>query len=301
MQERIIYRKSENLRVDSYLASKFKKYSRSYFQKLVNKQKVLVNGVVVNSSRKLKYDDVIKIEFKNEKETRIDIEGTELDIVYEDVDIIVVNKRAGIVVHPSYGHLSGTLFDALIEYLDGRCTPYLVHRLDKCTSGIIVFAKNDESRISISEQFRKRVVKKKYYAVVRGTIIENEGIIKTPIGRSPKNRKLMSVNFFAKKIAVTKFKVIERRNDYTLVEVRIFTGRTHQIRVHMKYIDHPIIGDKKYGGYDKIEGKIYNRQLLHAHDITFMHPKTCEMVKFTARFPSDMEEIFKNLPENLIF
>jgi 23S rRNA pseudouridine1911/1915/1917 synthase len=297
MQERIIYRKSENLRVDSYLASKFKKYSRSYFQKLVNKQKVLVNDVVVNSSRKLRYNDIVKIEFRNDEEPRIDPEEIELDIVYEDIDIIVINKQAGIVVHPSYGHLSGTLFDALVEHSGGRYAPYLVHRLDKCTSGIIIFAKNEESRISISEQFRKRVVKKKYYAVVKGAITENEGIIKTPIGRSPKNRKLMSVNFFAKKMAVTKFKVIERRNGYTLIEVRIFTGRMHQIRVHMKYINHPIIGDKQYGGHEKIEGKIYNRQLLHAYDITFMHPKTCEMVKFTAGLPSDMEEIFKNCLE----
>jgi 23S rRNA pseudouridine1911/1915/1917 synthase len=297
MQKRIIYRKSENLRVDSYLASKFRKYSRSYFQKLVNKQKVLVNDVVVSSSRKLRYNDVVKIEFGNEEEAQTDPREIELDIVYEDVDIIAVNKQAGIVVYPSYGHLSGTLFDALVEHSSGRYIPYLVHRLDKCTSGIIIFAKNEESRISISGQFRKRVVKKKYYAVVKGAITENEGIIKTPIGRSPKNRKLMSVNFFAKKIAVTRFKVIERRNGYTLIEVRIFTGRTHQIRVHMKYIDHPIIGDKQYGGHEKIEGKIYNRQLLHAHDITLMHPKTCEIVKFTAGFPSDMKEIFKNYPE----
>ncbi|MDR3281432.1 MAG: RluA family pseudouridine synthase [Endomicrobium sp.] len=301
MQEKIIYKKIENVRVDSYLASKYKKYSRSYIQKLISRQRVLVNDRVVNSNRKLKYDDVVKIEFGKEKELQIDSSKIELDIVYEDVDIIVVNKRSGIVVHPSCGHLSGTLFDALVERSGGKYTPYLVHRLDKCTSGIIIFAKNEESKLSISWQFRKRVVKKIYYAIVKGTIVENYGIIKAPIGRSPQNRKLMSVNFFAKKIAVTKFKVIGRGDDYTLIEVRIFTGRTHQIRVHMNYINRPIIGDRQYGGYEKIEGKIYNRPLLHAHSITFIHPKTYKTIGFTVELPSDMKEIFKKYSEKFYF
>ncbi|MDR3256586.1 MAG: RluA family pseudouridine synthase [Endomicrobium sp.] len=293
MQEKIIYEKFERERVDSYLASIYKDYSRSYFQKLTDKQNVLVNDKIVLSSYKLKHDDVITVEFKKEEKLQINPEKIRLDIVYEDNDIIIVNKHPGIVVHPSYGHPSGTLLNALMEHSAGKYNPYLVHRLDKDTSGLIIFAKNEKSKISISKQLQKRAVKKVYYAAVKGTLVENKGRIEAPLGRSPQNRKLMSVNPFAKKEAVTEFKVIARKDGYTLVEVRIITGRTHQIRSHMKYINHPVIGDKQYGGPETINGKSYQRQMLHARNLVFTHPRTSKTVEFIAELPNDMKEIFK--------
>ncbi|MDR0800039.1 MAG: RluA family pseudouridine synthase [Endomicrobium sp.] len=293
MQEKIIYEKFERKRIDSYLASIYKDYSRSYFQKLTDKQKVSVNGKIIPASRKLKRGDIIAVEFEKEEKLHIEPEKIKLDIVYEDDDIIVVNKQSSIVVHPSYGHPSGTLLNALMGYSKGKYNPYLVHRLDKSTSGLIIFAKNEKAKISISKQFQKRAVNKVYYAAVKGIIPENKGRIEAPLGRSPQNRKLMSVNPLAKKMAVTEFKVIARKSGYTLLKVKIITGRTHQIRSHMKYINHPLVGDQQYGGPEVIGGIKYERQMLHAHNITFTHPSTSRTVKFTAELPNDMKEIFK--------
>ncbi|MDR1663288.1 MAG: RluA family pseudouridine synthase [Endomicrobium sp.] len=295
MQKKITYKKFERERVDFYLASVYKNYSRSYFQKLIYKQKIFINGKFVLASHKLKRGDVISFEFEKEERLQIEPEKIKLNIIYEDYDIIIINKQPSVVVYPSYGHTSGTLLNALMAHSKGKYNPYLVHRLDKDTSGLIVFAKNEKSKISISKQLQKRTVKKIYLAAVKGTIAENKGRIEAPIGRSPKNRKLMSVNNLAKKMAISEFKVLERKDGYTLVEVRIITGRTHQIRSHMKYINHPVIGDQQYGGFETcIDGKEYNRQMLHAHRITFTHPRTLKTVEFNAELPSDMNEIFKN-------
>ncbi|OEG69712.1 hypothetical protein ATZ36_07895 [Candidatus Endomicrobiellum trichonymphae] len=291
MQEKIIYEKFERERADSYLASIYKDYSRSYFQKLMDRQRVFVNDKIVPASRKLKRGDIITVEFEKEEKLHIKPEKIKIDIVYEDDDIVVVNKQSGIVVHPSYGHPSGTLLNALMGHSAGKYNPYLVHRLDKDTSGVIIFAKNEKAKISISKQLQKRVVKKIYYAAVKGIIAESRGIIKAPLGRSPQNRKIMSVNPLAKKTAITEFKVIERKGDYTLLKVRIITGRTHQIRSHMKYIKHPVIGDRQYGGSETIGAKRCERQMLHAYNITFIHPSTLKTVKFTAQLPNDMKEI----------
>ncbi|GHT67171.1 pseudouridine synthase [Endomicrobiia bacterium] len=293
MQEKMIYEKFERERVDIYLASIYKDYSRSYFQKLTDKQKVFVNGRSVLSSYKLKHNDTIAFEFEKEAKLSIKPEKIKLNIVYEDDDIVIVNKQSGIVVHPSYGHPSGTLLNALMAHSKGKYNPYLVHRLDKDTSGLIIFAKNEKSKISISKQLHKRAVKKMYYAAVKGTIVEHKGRIEAPLGRSPQNRKLMSVNPLAKKMAVTEFNVIARKDGYTLVEVRIITGRTHQIRSHMQYINHPIVGDQQYSGPKVIDGKCYERQMLHAHKLTLTHPKTSKTINFTAELPYDMKEIFK--------
>ncbi|MCA6072231.1 MAG: RluA family pseudouridine synthase [Endomicrobium sp.] len=291
-REKIEYKKFEMERVDSYLALVYKDYSRSYFQKLIDKQKIFVNDKVVLSSYKLKRGDIITFEFKKEEKLKIQPEKIKLDIVYEDDDIIVVNKQAGIVVHPSYGHESGTLLNALMARSGGKYSPYLVHRLDKDTSGLIIFAKNERSKISISKQLQRRAVKKMYYAAVKGIVVENKGRIEAPLGRSPQNRKLISVNPLAKRMAITEFNVVARKDGYTLVEVRIITGRTHQIRSHMKYINHPVIGDQQYGGPEVIDSKEYKRQMLHAHSITFTHPSTSKSINFTAELPDDMKEIF---------
>ncbi len=292
MENKIVYEKFERERVDLFLASLYKEYSRSYFQKLSEKNKVLVNGKAVLSSHKLKRGDIIEFEFEKEEKLDIIPEKIKLDIIYEDGDIVIVNKEPGIVVHPSYGHPSGTLLNALMAHSKGKYNPYLVHRLDKDTSGLIIFAKNEKAKISISKQLQNRTVKKIYYAAVKGTIVENKGRIEAPLGRSPLNRKIMSVNPLATKMAVSEFKVIARKEDFTLVEVRIITGRTHQIRSHMKYINHPVVGDKQYGGPETIAGKTYGRQMLHAYSVTFTHPNTCKTVEFHAPLPKDMKEIF---------
>ncbi|MDR3071117.1 MAG: RluA family pseudouridine synthase [Endomicrobium sp.] len=288
-----IYEKFKRERIDSYLTSIHSDYSRSYFQKLIDKQKVFVNDKVVMSSYMLKYGDVVAFEFDEKAKSQIQPEKIQFDIIHEDDDIIVINKRSGIVVHPSCGHASGTLLNALVAYSNGTYNPYLVHRLDKDTSGVIVFAKNEKAKISISKQFQKRAIKKIYYAAVKGTLIESRGRIEAPIGRSQQNRKLMSVNPFAKKMAITEFDVIARKTEYTLLKIRIITGRTHQIRSHMKYINHPIIGDRQYGGPETICENHYNRQMLHSHNITLTHPKTSKTVSFSAELPDDMKEIFK--------
>ncbi|MDR1695121.1 MAG: RluA family pseudouridine synthase [Endomicrobium sp.] len=292
--EKTEYLKFERERVDSFLASVYKDYSRSYFQKLALKNKISVNGKAVLPSHKLKRGDIVETGFEKEVKPGIIPEKIKLDVIYEDGDIIIVNKRPGIVVHPSYGHPSGTLLNALAAHSKGKYNPYLVHRLDKDTSGIIIFAKNEKAKISISKQLQNRAVKKIYYAAVKGTITENRGRIEAPLGRSPDNRKLMSVNPLAKKMAISEFKVIARKENYTLVEVRIITGRTHQIRSHMKYINHPVIGDKQYGGPETIDAETYERQMLHAHSVEFTHPKTSKTVRFEAPLAEDMKDIFKD-------
>ncbi|MDR1941118.1 MAG: RluA family pseudouridine synthase [Endomicrobium sp.] len=292
MPETITYEKFERERLDSFLAEVYKEYSRSYFQKIIEKGKAFVNKKAVLPSCKLKRGDKIEFEFEKEESLGLKPEKIKLDIIYEDDDIIIVNKQPGIVVHPSYGHPDGTLLNALMWHAKGGYNPYLVHRLDKDTSGLIIFAKNEKSKISISKQLQKRAVKKIYYAAVKGIIVENRGRIEAPLGRSAQNRKLMSVNPSAKKMAITEFKVVARHDDYTLLEIRIITGRTHQIRSHMKYINHPVIGDKQYGGPETIGAKSYKRQMLHACRVTFTHPKTSKPVEFSAPLPQDMKEIF---------
>jgi 23S rRNA pseudouridine1911/1915/1917 synthase len=295
MQEKMVYEKFERERIDLHLASMYKDYSRSYFQKLIDKQKIFVNNRSVLSSYKLKHDDTIVFEFEKEAKLKLKPEKIKLSIIYEDDDIVVVNKQPGIVVHPSCGHLSGTLLNALMAHSKGKYNPYLTHRLDKDTSGLIIFAKNEKSKISISKQLQQRAIRKIYYAAVSGTIAERKARIEAPLGRSPKNRKLISVNPLAKRMAITEFNVIARKDGYTLLELRIITGRTHQIRSHMQYINHPVIGDKQYGGPEVINGKCYQRQMLHAYALTFTHPRTSKTVHFTAKLPNDMKEIFKDL------
>lgn len=291
MEKKVIYEKFKRERLDFYLASVYRDHSRSYFQKLIYNKKILVNNKITSSSYKLKYGDVVIIGFKDEKMLLVKPENIKLNIIYEDTDIIVVNKPAGIVVHPACGHFSGTLINALAGYSKGNYKPYLVHRLDKDTSGAIIFAKNEKTKTDISKQFQDRDVKKIYYAAVKGTVIENRGKIEAPLGRSQQNRKLMTVNSLAKKMAITEFKTILRNDGYTLLEVRIITGRTHQIRSHMKYINHPVIGDQQYGGPRIINGKQFNRQMLHSYNISFVHPKTMKIMEFIAELPIDMKRM----------
>ncbi|MDR1401013.1 MAG: RluA family pseudouridine synthase [Endomicrobium sp.] len=291
MEEKAVYKKIERERLDFYLASVYKDYSRSYFQKLIRKKKILVNNKVTSSSYRLEHGDVIIFEFENEKRLLVEPESVKLDILYEDTDIIVVNKPAGIVVHPACGHLSGTLLNALVGYSKGDYKPYLMHRLDKDTSGVVISAKNEKTKANILKQFQNREVRKIYYAAVKGAVIENRGKVEAPLSRSPQNRKLMTVNSLAKKMAITEFKTILRNDGYTLLKIRIITGRTHQIRSHMKYINHPVVGDQQYGGPKTINGRQFNRQMLHSYSISFTHPETKNIVEFTAEMPIDMKRM----------
>ncbi|MDR0915086.1 MAG: RluA family pseudouridine synthase [Endomicrobium sp.] len=292
MQKTIIYNEYTKIRLDIYLTLLYNKYSRSYFQKLIKKQKILLNGHYITSSYKLHYGDILTITFDDQIINTLLPCAVQLDIIYEDRDLIIINKKPGIVVHPSYGHNTNTMLNALAFYAKNTFSPYLVHRLDKDTSGVIIFAKNIRTQENIINQFKKRLISKLYYAAVNGIINENQGIIKAPLGRDPHNRKIISVGPFAKKMSITIFQVIKRYNTFTLIKVKTCTGRTHQIRSHMKYIHHSIIGDKQYGGPQVIGNTKYLRQMLHAYKITFIHPSKQQVVQFTSSLPNDMKELF---------
>ncbi|MGA2091322.1 MAG: RluA family pseudouridine synthase [Endomicrobiales bacterium] len=276
-------------RLDLFLVQQFPAYSRGYFQKLIKNSGVLVNGKCLTPHYAVRENDRITI--RHEEHLPI-CQGEEipLDIVYEDKDILLINKPVGLVVHPACGHATGTLLNALHGHARGTFVPLLVHRLDKNTSGIIVAAKNEKAKVSLAAQFQKRSVKKVYRAVVKGIIAEQKLRIEAPIGRSPKDRKIMMVGPLAKKMAVTELMVVHRGTEFSLVEAYPVTGRTHQIRCHLAYIGHPVAGDIVYGGPESIEGVPITRQLLHAYRISFNHPGTGKRVEYGAALPDDMKK-----------
>jgi len=283
-------------RVDYFMNEKHSEYSRTYFQKLIKNGHVYVNGKQVLPSHNLKKGDEISYSFE-EQETSISLkpEKIPLKIIYEDDDIILINKQPDIVVHQSFGHESGTLLNALMWHFKGKIKPFMVHRLDKDTTGAIIFAKTQKAKVSLSKQFQKRAVSKTYITAVGGIIAEERGRIEAPLGRSRTDRKIIEVGPFAKRMAITEFKVLARTKQFTLLEVRIITGRTHQIRSHMKYIGHPVLGDEAYGGSTSINNIEFKRQMLHSYRIKFSHPAKGKMVEFTADIPKDMSELFKNI------
>jgi 23S rRNA pseudouridine1911/1915/1917 synthase len=289
----------QGVRLDVLLTNRFSELSRSHLQKLIADKLVTVNGKPAKANYKAQSKDTIAITFPEAKPVEIMPEAIPLDILYEDTDIIVVNKARGMVVHPAAGNYQGTLVNALLEHctdlsgINGEIRPGIVHRLDKDTSGVMVAAKNDRAHLDLAEQIKSRTASRKYLAIVHGTIAEEQGIIKAPIGRHPTDRKKMAVTFSNSKVALTRFRVIERFVNYTLVECKLQTGRTHQIRVHMQYIDHPVVGDPKYGPEKKrfvIEG-----QALHSAELSLKHPVTGEIMVFTAPMPADMVNILKQL------
>lgn len=280
----------EKRRIDKYLAEKYSDYSRGYFQQLVKDGAITVNDECVNPSYSLKPGDILKGELKPKTKKAV-AENIKLNIIFEDKDLIVVNKPAGLVVHPACGHETGTLYNALLGYAKGKFVPLMVHRLDKDTTGIIIIAKNERAKNSLVKQFQKRVVKKTYLAAVKGFIKEKKGYIDAPIGRAPGDRKRMVVGPLAKKKAITEFVVSESGHKFSIVEVRPLTGRTHQIRSHMSYIGHPVLGDSLYGGPEHIGEMIFKRQMLHAYKISFTHPSTCKTVSFCAPVPKDLKKL----------
>lgn len=286
-------------RVDVFLAELIDDFSRSYIQKGIEEGWVKVNGKTVKPNYKLKCGDVVEAQIPAPKALSLEPENIPLDIIYEDQDIIVINKPRGMVVYPAPGNYSGTLVNALLYHakdlsgINGVLRPGIVHRLDKDTSGAIVVAKNDQAHRALADQFKGKKVKKTYLAIVWGNLPEDRATIEAPIGRHPVKRVEMAVDAKHGKEAITHFKVLERFGDFTFVEVNIETGRTHQIRVHMSYIGHPVVGDplysRKKNPFD-IKG-----QALHAFRLGLYHPRSGEFMTFEAPVPEDFNEILNIL------
>ena len=284
-----------NTRLDIYISDNTN-ISRSQIQKLIDNGSVLLNGEVTNKKYKVQNDDIIEFEYEEKTLTDILPQDIKLDIVYEDEDVIIINKPKNMVVHPAVGNTDGTIVNALLFHckelsdINGYYRPGIVHRIDKDTSGLLVCAKNNTAHAFISEQLKDKTCFRKYYAIVNGTIENNEGIINAPIGRSEKDRQVMTVTNKNSKEAITEFKVLERYDDSTLIECELKTGRTHQIRVHMKYINHSVVNDKKYSK------KVIDEtgQYLHAYYLSFIHPKTNKRVEFKTELPDYMKEYIKN-------
>lgn len=293
MQEYIIDRESNGLRIDNFLASKTD-LSRTKIAKMIKDDDILVNGIHVKNSYSLKEDDVITMGEYIEEIMNIDPEDMNLEIVYEDDNIIIVNKENGIVVHPAVGNYSGTLVNGLMFHskklssLNGEFRPGIVHRIDAYTTGLLVVAKNNKAHEFLSKQLEEKTTYRKYIALVWGVVNTDTGTIEAPIGRDKNERKKMCVTSQNSKVAVTNFKVLERYKEATLIELNLETGRTHQIRVHMNYIGYPIVNDPVYGRRKIIDN---TGQCLHAKELGFIHPSTKEYVEFTSELP----ECFTNI------
>ncbi len=299
MSKKLIVRKNENKRIDAYIADNINDYSRSMIQKLLSDRKIMVNKKICKPSYKVQCGDEIEIEDVEAKEINLKAQNIPLDILYEDSDIIVVNKPKGMVVHPANGNPDGTLVNAIMSIckdslsgIGGEIRPGIVHRLDKNTSGAIIIAKNDKSHINLSEQLKNHEIRKTYIALVRGIIKENQGTIDMPIARSKTDRKKMSVSRDGKE-AITHFKVLDRNieDNTTLLEINIETGRTHQIRVHLAHIGYPIIGDDVYSNGKNKWGIV--GQCLHAKSLDFKHPITGKQLHIEAELPKYFKEIIK--------
>ncbi|MBQ8380131.1 MAG: RluA family pseudouridine synthase [Clostridia bacterium] len=300
----IVDKENASKRLDLYLSDilKDKDITRSYIKNLIDENKVLVNGAKVKSGYKIKLNDNIEVEIIERESENIVAEEIPLEIVYEDEDIIIVNKAKGMVVHPANGNYTGTMVNSLmhshkdnLSSINGVIRPGIVHRIDKDTSGILVVAKNDNAHKKLSEQFKVHSIKRKYVALVKGIVKEDTQTIDLPIGRSTRDRKKMAVTDKNSRNAVTHIRVLKRfyASNVTLVEAELETGRTHQIRVHMTHLHHPLVGDEVYGKKDpkfKVEG-----QMLHAKYLGFIHPSTNEFIEFDSNLPKYFEDILVSL------
>ena len=287
------------IRIDKYLAAIMEGKSRSFIQGLIDSNSIFVNGKEIKSNYKLRLNDEITGVIEEPIEFEAKPEKIDLDIIYEDKDLLIVNKPQGMVVHPAPGNYSGTLVNGLLFHckalstINGETRPGIVHRIDKDTSGILVVAKNNETHMSLAAQFKEHSIKREYYALVEGKFSDIEGTIDKSLGRNKKDRLKMGIVEEGKR-AVTHYKVLEQYNhNLSLIRCSLETGRTHQIRVHMASINHPLIGDKVYGSKKqkyKLKG-----QVLHAKTLGFIHPRSKEYMEFT----SELQDYFKNLLENL--
>lgn len=283
-------------RIDKYISENTENLTRSAIQNLIEKGKITVNGKLVSKNYKIKNDDNIEIEIPEPENLDINPENIPLDIVYEDNDLLVVNKPKGMVVHPAHGNYNGTLVNALLYHckdslsgINGVIRPGIVHRIDKNTSGLLIVAKNDISHVKLSEQIKAHSFTREYEAIACGYFKDKSGTVNAPIGRHHTDRKKMCVTYENSKNAVTHYEVIKQYGGYAHVRLRLETGRTHQIRVHLSYINHSVLGDDVYGkSYKGIEG-----QCLHAKKIGFIHPTTEEYMEFTSELPEYFQKILK--------
>lgn len=299
MEKVVVEENTQKKRIDSYIVDKNINLSRTAIKRLLDEGKILVNGKKQKPSYKPEVGDIITIEIMKPKEVELKPQDIPIDIIYEDKDIIVVNKPKGMVVHPANGNPDGTLVNAILAKckdslsgIGGEIRPGIVHRLDKDTSGLLIIAKNDQAHINMSKQIQDRKVIKKYIALVKGVIGENTATIDMPVARSTKDRKKMAVDPKGKE-AITHYKVLQRYDKYTLLEIKIDTGRTHQIRVHMSYIGHPVVGDMQYSNGKNefgIEG-----QMLHSKYLEFDHPITGKRLKLEAPLPEYFEQVLNEL------
>lgn len=299
MNKYIVKKEDENKRIDKLIAEVYKDISRMTIQRLINDGKLKINNKNVKVSYKVSEGDIIEFDLQEPEEIDIKAQDIPINVIYEDEDIIVINKEKGMVVHPGNGRTEDTLVNALMQKcknslsgIGGKIRPGIVHRLDKDTSGIIIVAKNDKAHINLSEQIKNRKVNKYYIALVRGNVIENNATINMPIARSTKDRKKMAVSEKGKE-AITHFKVLKRYNGYTLLKLKIDTGRTHQIRVHLAEIGHPVVGDEVYSnGKNKFGVK---GQCLHAKRIEFVHPTSNKKMVLEAELPKYFKDILEKL------
>lgn len=302
MEDRILYftvlDEHAGQRIDVYLSENMEDMSRSHVQKLILQNNILVNDKSIKSNYKVRAEDNIKVAIPEPVKLDLIAEDIDIEILYEDEDLAVVNKPQGMVVHPAAGNYTGTLVNALLgkcnlSSINGVVRPGIVHRIDKDTSGILVIAKNDNSHKHLAEQIKNHSVKRLYIALVEGIIKNEQGTINLPIGRHPVERKKMAVVNRNGRNAITHYRVLERYRENTLIEARLETGRTHQIRVHMSYIGHPLVGDPVYG-YKKQKYKLRG-QALHAKTLGFIHPTKCEYMEFTAPLPEYFENLLNKL------
>lgn len=289
----------EKTRVDVFVAEKIKQHSRSFLKKGIEEGWIKVNGRLVKPNYKLKFQDKVTVEIPPPVKPIPEAENIPIDIIYEDEDLVVINKPRGMVVHPAPGNYSGTLVNSLLYHTEnlsgigGVMRPGIVHRLDKDTSGAVVVAKNDRAHMALTGQLKDKKMKKIYRAIVWGKVMEDKATINAPIGRNPIKRKEMMVTTRNSKEAITHFQVIERFSEFTYLELSLETGRTHQIRVHMKFIGHPVVGDPVYSSRKNpfaIKG-----QALHSYKLGLMHPSTNKFMEFTAPLPEDFKSILKLL------
>ncbi|MEW8993011.1 RluA family pseudouridine synthase [Clostridium sp.] len=285
-------------RLDLFVSEKEVEMSRSFVQGIIEKQQVKVNCQIKKSNYKLRIGDQVHVELAEPVELQVEAEDIPLDIIYEDSDVIVINKPQDMVVHPAPGNYTGTLVNGLLHHckdlsgINGVIRPGIVHRIDKDTSGVLIVAKNDKSHNSLAMQLKDHSMKRTYYAIVEGIVKEDEGTVRTNIGRHPIERIKMAVVKDGKE-AITNYKVLERFKSNTLVECRLETGRTHQIRVHMAHLHHPLIGDQVYG-YKKQRFKLQG-QALHAKNLGFIHPTTGEYMEFDSQLPEYFQDILDKL------
>ena len=288
-------------RIDAALAGIVQNLSRSALQKLIEQGGVSVNGqICTEKKRKVEAGDIVEVLVPEPVELDVAAENIPLDIVYEDDDVLVVNKPRGMVVHPAAGNYTGTLVNAVMYHCKGRLSsingvirPGIVHRIDKDTSGLLMIAKNDEAHKSLAAQLEKQTIKRSYQAIVYNNFTEDEGTVDAPIGRDPSNRLRQAVTYSNSKEAYTTYRVLERFGRFTLIEAVLKTGRTHQIRVHMAYIKHPLLGDTVYGPKKPLYGA--QGQMLHAKTLGFVHPSTGEYMEFDSELPEEFQTILEKL------